>query len=84
MESGQICKKIRGVKILIVDTGGGYLGAHHKILSTCLYACVFYATVSIIKYWVNGSSRSHFHFYFFYTFVEGTFIISLILEACEI
>ena len=36
MESGQICKKIRRVKILIVDTGGGYMGAHHKLLSTFL------------------------------------------------
>lgn len=36
MESGQICKKIRRVKILIVDTGGGYTGAHHKLLSTFL------------------------------------------------
>ena len=30
MESGQICKKIRRVKLLIVDTGGGYMGAHHN------------------------------------------------------
>lgn len=35
------------------------------------------------KYWGNGSSRSHFHFYFFYTFVEGTFIISLILKLVK-
>ena len=36
MESGQICKKIRRVKILIVNTGGGYMDAHHKTLSVFL------------------------------------------------